>query len=288
MPPKRLGLLALLYYKSGKNHLSDSNATVEQLSVGYFSQFKGLNEILDGIRTKLNLNENSNWRRHVRKLFKKRDKSKQKEKVQEKTPFNESDNLNVNTESKSSGKKSKLKSNGDLEKSLLKTEAKKEKTKQSCSEQSNEVVTKESDESSDSDENSEEEIVGENDVAAAPTTVDDFFITADGSNYLSTAVVSQIQEKGSDDESKSHLPRNQGFEKKSKESSFFHKSDKKPVKLAVNRFEGTKRKWTDNDETQDNEKKPAKIDPELHPSWQAKQKLKPTITEFKGKKITFD
>jgi len=27
---------------------------------------------------------------------------------------------------------------------------------------------------------------------------------------------------------------------------------------------------------------------DLHPSWQAKQKIKPIIQEFKGKKITFD
>lgn len=287
MPPKRLALLSLIYYKSGKNYLADQDATVEQLSVGYFSQSKGLNVVLDSIRSKINLTEKDDWRKQVKKLFKKKDPSKQKEKVQKNTQFTESDNADVKTDAKSKSKKTKQKveSNGKLDK-LSKSAAKTQQPEKNHPEAENDEVSNVSDESDESDGDVEEEIDGQN--TAAPTTVDDFFITADGTNYLSTAVISRNQEEGSDDDGAGHLPRSTGFEKKSRESSFFHKSDKKPVKLAVNRFDGSKRKFTNEGDNQICEKKQTKIDPELHPSWQAKQKLKPTITEFKGKKITFD
>lgn len=283
MSPKRLGLLALIYYKSGKNHLADQQSTVEQLAVGYFSQFKGLNSILDVIRTKLNLENAPEWQKLAKKLFKKKDKTIKKEKVDKKKTKNgfvESDNVEPN--------ESKLeKSNGKQEKSS-KSANKKEKQKKQSEESTQQNVVAPAMESDDSSESS----AAEDDIESvpAPTTVDDFFITADGSNYLSTAVASQKQDDDSDDDSKGHMKHGKGFVKKSNESSFFHKSNKKPVKLATPRSEGSvKRKWSDDKEEQTSTDKQLKtVDTNLHPSWQAKQKLKPTIAEFKGKKITFD
>lgn len=272
MLPKRLGLLALIYYKSGKNYLSDSQSTVEQLAVGYFSQYKGLNSILDAIRNKLNLDNAPDWRRLAKKLFKKKDKSIKKEKIdKKKNAFVESDNVKPN--------ESKLEnSNGNLEKSSK--SANKKQKKQTESTQLDAAAP-----ALESDESSESSATEDNaDSLPPPTTVDDFFITADGSNYLSTAVANKKEDDESDDDSKG-----KGFVKKSNESSFFQKNNKKPVKLATVRSEaGPKRKWSDDREEKVETGKQLKVDPNLHPSWQAKQKLKPTIAEFKGKKITFD
>lgn len=267
--PKRLGLLALVHYKSGKNVLADSQSTVEQLAVGYFSQFKGLNAILDAIRNKLDLDNAPDWHRLAKKLFKKKAEATKKEKKK-----NESDSDKLE------------KSNGKREKSAV---SKKEK-KQTESTQQN-AAALQSDESSESSASEEDD--DDNDVGTeslpAPTTVDDFFVTADGSNYLSTAVASEKPDDDSDDDLKAHKKHGNSFAMKLNESTARQKNSKKPVKLGTNRSEGgEKRKWTDGKDEQPNAGKQLKVDSNLHPSWLAKQKLKPTITEFKGKKITFD
>lgn len=288
MSPKRLGLLALVYYKSGKNYLAESNSTVEQLAVGYFCEHKTVSGILDAIRIKWKLDESWNWRKLVKKLFKKKDKTLNADKVKsKKNSFSETDNTDSKVTPKSKNKKvqQKAEANGKSEKPV---KSQKEKKLPNVSKDVEVTKSEEPDDSSESDEDIDEKPGKKNVVSEAPTTVDDFFITADGSNYLSTAVVNRNQDDDSDGGDNHHLYHGKDFEKKPKEASFFHKSDKKPVKLAVNRFEGIKRKWTNESEEQDQKTKEKKVDPELHPSWQAKQKLKPTITEFKGKKITFD
>lgn len=270
-----MGVLALIYYKSGKNYLADQNSTVDQLTVGYFTEHKGMSAILDAIRNKLNLNASSVWKKPAKKLFRKKDKTSEPEKLakseKKKTPFTETDNPETSARSK----KKKDKQNNSNEKVVKNAKnAIKQQAKHS-----------ESEESGDSPNESEEETdLNEEKVNEPPTTIDDFFITADGSNYLSTAVANKEQDNVSDDDSH---PR-KVFEKKPKEASFFHKSDKRPVRLGSNRFEGTKRRWPNETVEPVHAVKETKIDPELHPSWLAKQKLKPTITAFKGTKITFD
>lgn len=244
--------------------MADQNSTVEQLAVGYFTEFKGLSDVLETIRNKLNLIESTDWKKSAKKLFRKKDKAEKPEKTKKsekkkKGSFTETDDTDTNT--KLRNKKQKQNSVND----------KTEKVAQKRNEES------EDNSDSDSSNESEEKI-------EAPTTVDDFFITADGSNYLSTAVVNKEQENDSGDDSNTRKV----FEKKPKEASFFHKSDKRPVKLGTNRFEDAKRKRLNETVEPIRTVKEMKIDPELHPSWQAKQKLKPTITEFKGTKITFD
>lgn len=269
MSPKRLGLLALIYYKFGKNYLADSQSTIDQLAVGYFSQYKGLNSMFDVIRNKLNLDNAPDWRKLAKKLFKKKDKTIKKERTdKKKNAIEESDNANPN--------ESKLdSSNGKLKKSSKSAKNEQKKKIESAAA----APPLDSDEASESSANEDEA-----DNLPPPTTVDDFFITADGSNYLSTAVANQQEDENSDDDSKG-----KGFVKKSNESSFFQKNNKKPVKLATARSEGaTKLKWSENNVEEVDTGKQSKVDPNLHPSWQAKQKLKPIIAEFKGKKITFD
>lgn len=272
--------MALINYKSGKNYLAIQSSTVEQLAVAYFTEHKTVGPILDAIRNKLNLDDSSNWKKLAKKLFRKNDKTSATEGEKETTETEES--------SDGKGLKKKAKANAKTnEKSIKsKTPSSKETKKQKKSNKSIEQKDTTPSESDESEEESDKETENENNDTAPATTVDDFFITADGSNYLATAVANTKQEEDLDDDH--HPNRGKEFAKKPKEASFFHKSDKKPVKLAVNRFENKKRKWSDNEEEEVHTVKESKVDPELHPSWQAKQKQKPIITEFKGKKITFD
>lgn len=275
--------MALIQYKSGKNYLADQNSTTEQLAVGYFMEHKGVSVILDAILNKLKLNESSDWKKLIKKLFKKKDIEEIKEKAEKakkkKNSFTETDNNDTATKSKNKKSKQKLEENSQIEKTSKK-QNKKESTHKS------DGKTEESESSNDSESDDDHDIDSSNQITEAPTTVDEFFITADGSNYLSTAVVNQNQNQKEDSDNDSGHKK--VYEKKPHESSFFHKSDKKPVKLGSNRFEGTKRKMPEESEVPDYKSKETKVDPELHPSWQAKQKQKPTITEFKGTKITFD
>lgn len=268
MSPKRLGILALLYYKSGKNYLADTSSTLEQLAVGYFCEHKGVCGILNAIRNKLKLDSSKYWMKPARKLFKKKDPTQKEGKANKaKTSFIESDATNSKVVSEAKVKNVKQKS----EKMEIEQKQKQNDLKPNDPE--------ELEESSESDED-----VKEIDVIEPPTTVDEFFITADGTNYLSTAVITRKQEKDTQDDTY----HGNVFGKKPQEASFFHKNDNKPGKLASNRFDSTKRKFPNDSEEHVHKVKETRIDTELHPSWQAKQKLKPTITEFKGKKITFD
>lgn len=285
MSPKRLAVLALINRKSGKNYLADQNSTIEQLAVAYFSEYKTVKGILDAIENKLNLSDSWDWKKTSKKLFRKKDetaKTAKTEKVQKKVGFTETDNTSVK------GKKAKkvAETSGKAKKStdLSAKEIKKQKkSKKTIVEE--DAASVESDESSESEDESDTESTSAKQDTAPSTTVDEFFITADGSNYLSTAVSNTKQDDESDDES--HPNRGKESIKKPHEASFFHKSDKKLPKPATNRIDNKKRKWAENEDEVQTVKEP-KFDPELHPSWQAKQKQKPIITEFKGKKITFD
>lgn len=281
MSPKRLGLLALINHKSGKNYLADQNSTVEQLAVGYFSEYKTINGILDAIQNKLNLHERSDWKKLSKKLFRKKEQTTEAEK--------ETETENSEENSNARGKKKNSKQTADKKgKATTSNESTAKKDKmQKRSKETNVQENRASVESDDSSESEQDSDLEKNDTPAeAPTAIDEFFITADGSNYMSTAVSNSKQEEELDDD---HHP-NQGksYAKKPHEASFFHKSDKKPAQSVVNRFENKKRKWSDNAVEEVHTVKETKLDPDLHPSWQAKQKQKPIIAEFKGKKITFD
>lgn len=140
------------------------------------------------------------------------------------------------------------------------------------------------------------------------TTVDSFFITESGSNYMSTAVVDRVQADGPDDglARKERRAKQFGNTITPKAKKFNNFGDGKPngrgkpaeadgpdhpswsakrKQKVIPDFQGKKTKFgaTDSKAT-----KPAASTGDVHPSWAAKQKQKPTITEFKGLKTTFD
>lgn len=254
MSAKRLGLLSLLYHTSGKkNYLADPNSTVEQLAVGYFCQYKSVTATLDSIEHQLNLNGKNDWQYQVKKLFKTKSnitlKGEQpsRKKIQKDSSFVESDNLD-HAENDDSIKVIESK---DIDGSkTTKRNAVKNKRK--------------------SKENTE---------TNTPSTVDEFFITTEGTSYMSTAVNTQNDNSNNVSEHKSKKAKKP---KHSKAVGKFEREDT-PKKNSG------KQKWNnEKDESIEEEKSIKEIDSSLHPSWIAKQKQKPTITEFKGSRITFD
>uniref|UniRef100_A0A1A9WH24 Serum response factor-binding protein 1 n=1 Tax=Glossina brevipalpis TaxID=37001 RepID=A0A1A9WH24_9MUSC len=161
----------------------------------------------------------------------------------------------------------------------------------------------------------------------ATHTIDPFFITISGEKYLSTAVtvkgdpekINSSEEDGfqfvklnKHTRDKIRLPKKNEkhqnskthTEKYEKNNARYTKSmealhpswaAKKKLRQVFNKFEGTRRTFhEDSDENtanmntqiEENDHNTNNID--LHPSWIAKQKMKPTITAFQGKKIIFD
>lgn len=151
--------------------------------------------------------------------------------------------------------------------------------------------------------------------------VDPFFITDTGENYLSTAVVKRNQNDEDDNNENKrdlHMIKLNNSDKKSvdfRERRQQNRNNNQRDKRAPNnrnswnndkdrstqnkwnnkqsngRDKFSQNKWSDKKQTpQDFRNKNTKNTNEedkLHPSWAAKQKLKPVITGFQGKKITF-
>lgn len=173
-----------------------------------------------------------------------------------------------------------------------------------------------------------EEVIEHSEEPTATTMVDPFFITNDGSNYISTAVIDRTQPDGPENElnrrsrranrsninsvaSKSH-GKNSKFNNPAPKLKSFGGSSRtearKDVPAAANAdvhpswsakrkqksilaFQGKKIKFDGGEDkltTGITKSTTNDAEDKLHPSWAAKQKLKPVITEFKGSKITFD
>lgn len=156
--------------------------------------------------------------------------------------------------------------------------------------------------------------------APVPRTlkVDSFFVTSSGSNYMATAAIERHQPAGPNDGMDRRERRAQKLggsttRDRRSETSFVRRQHHAPPVAAaapaalhpswvakqkskgIEQFQGTKIKFGDTvslPRQQANVVAPTKTPAEqdaakLHPSWVAKQKLKPTISEFQGKKITF-
>lgn len=170
-----------------------------------------------------------------------------------------------------------------------------------------------------------EQAIDDSEEPAATTMVDPFFITTDGSSYLSTAVIDRTQADGPDDDlnrrsrranrlntysagpkanvNNKSTPQLKSFGGSSRNNARKDVPEKADVDVhpswsakrkqkSIPAFQGKKIKFDGSDDKPptSNTKRPidAEESTKLHPSWVAKQKLKPVITEFKGSKITFD
>lgn len=137
--------------------------------------------------------------------------------------------------------------------------------------------------------------------------VDPFFITESGQPYLSTAVVlsDDSNNEADDDEHQNSMERHKHKPLVKKQDynntrfnerhpSWLSKEQQTPV---ISNFKGKKTKFSENGDIAETSiaqpeftaPAPAPANTEgMHPSWVAKQKLKPKIAAFTGKKIKFD
>uniref|UniRef100_A0A1I8PTE3 Serum response factor-binding protein 1 n=1 Tax=Stomoxys calcitrans TaxID=35570 RepID=A0A1I8PTE3_STOCA len=155
----------------------------------------------------------------------------------------------------------------------------------------------------------------EEEMAEDTHVVDPFFVTETGENYLSTAVSNRNQdneEKNDEAQEDLHMiklngkkPNNGYRERKLQQTA--NKYSQRQTSHHKDNYPQKQRKWQEekqknnrlqwnsdtnfqrnnNTKTPPNRKTFEKQDEKLHPSWAAKQKLKPVITSFQGKKITF-
>lgn len=145
---------------------------------------------------------------------------------------------------------------------------------------------KESDESEKSDESEEEEEIIKKPVnkkikkeeieikeETPVQTVDSFFITESGSNYMSSVVLDQNQ---NDEDINTNLP----FHKRVINKNIVHTP-------GINRRQRRQGITVPTFVPQPIEPPKKKLNEDVHPSWLAKQKQR-SIQEFQGKKITFD
>lgn len=282
MSARRLAALALANHKSTKNALADVESTPVQLAVGYFANQDFVQKALESIYQTMNLDGGTTfWKKQVRKLFKKKDGDKVKGTATGKGGATKEQDESATDDQESSDEDGKgsdegsdqsdgesdalIEDNEKVEKPPKSRPAKKPKL-----EKAKPVRNEEND-------NPKPAKSKKNKKAAESTAVDDFFITAEGTSYLSTAVVKEepkVKKEGGEARAKpQHEKRNQPFDKVAPNNRGNGKFEAKP---------SFKRPYEEVAEPK------KEIDPNLHPSWLAKQKQKPIIAGFQGKKITFD
>lgn len=290
--------------KTPNEYISSSESTIEELTIAHVLQFKNIAELIREIRNKLGLDDSTNWDVLIEKFHLGQKRLKPKKKAKK--------NIDGDSEKKTRKKNKRVQANGNVNK---KKPAETADTNENKSDSQNSSTTEE---------------VSKNDIVDNPpteeTTIDPFFITEDGSNYVSTAVASRaetndkvasgiqdrareskmtdISKKPKFNKNNNNYSKKQSFNKTPREVKLktsksidvdesVHPSWKaKRKQTGLLDFKGKKVKFggEDNEVTQTNVNNAStnKDTSDLHPSWVAKQKLKPTITAFKGSKITFD
>lgn len=127
------------------------------------------------------------------------------------------------------------------------------------------------------------------DVDQVPKSEDPFFLSTTGSNYLTTVTTTVSESSGDDDEEE---PPKKQFKRKAGKVQKFNNGHRKE-NGNQHKFEPKVNRQKPTERTQKLNEKPPKaassIEPDIHPSWAAKQQQKKLqIQEFKGTKIKFD
>lgn len=258
-----------------------------------------MTEFIDGLKLKFGLDMvATDWREGISKMGLKKDSDNN---LKKKKPAKEESGTTSYGKVKNEKKESAKENGAKSDDKKVPKEKKAKKEKKSVEKKAKKELPK-----SDPIEH-QEEVASE-----GPLTEDPFFITSDGTNYLSTSAPAAKTDENdaNDSEEESFSGRlnrrarrsgmnlntnsNSNSNTKTKNSSNLNVFSKPEIdpdahpswaakrKLKeIPQFQGKKVKF---DEAEDD----VKPKEELHPSWAAKQKMKPTITEFKGTKVTFD
>lgn len=279
-------MLALCFDKNPAHVLSAVTLPAEEVCIARLLEFKKFSVVVEGIKAKYNLNDSFAWREAVLKLGSK----KKLAGAGKGTTVAKIGSSNKKAENES-------KPTVASEKKERKTKAQKQERKRPASP---------------SLEKQEPKIKKQTVKIDAPLTVDPFFITSDGTNYMSTVAPEEIPENVGE-EGTSAVPLNRrarrsgmmpkpnaagGANRAAPKLEVFAQPEidleahpswaAKRKQKVIPHFQGKKVTFDADDEgaaPKETTKNAARE--ELHPSWAAKQKLKPVISEFKGTKVTF-
>lgn len=264
----RLGALALSSKKTSSQLLSDTKASIEDVCIGRLLHLKAIVSFVSQMKQKYDVDGTLDWQAIVghfadAKVAKKKLTKKNVAKLDAVPDPEHIDGKSARANA-SPAQKKPLKSK---EKSVT------PKVEKSPKEKSMPAKPPKTKKDAEEIENAEEPV--------ATTMVDPFFITNDGTNYISTAVIDRTQPDGpSDDLNRrsrraNRLNNNSDGPKTHTKNAKFNKA---PPKLQS--FGGSSRNETRKDV-------PDNADADVHPSWSAKRKQK-SIPAFQGKKIKFD
>lgn len=304
----RLGALALSSKKTSSQLVSDSKSSIEEICTGRLLSLKAIIAFVSQMKRKYDVDGTLDWQMVIGHFA---DANATKKKLPKK---NVAKRDGAETKDRKDGKLTKAKASPAQKKS--------EKSKDHAV---TPIVQKSPKVKPSKTKKVEEEVAETSEEPAATTMADPFFITNDGSNYMSTAVIDRTQPDGPDDtlnrrsRRANRLTNNSDGPKGHAKSGKFNKStpklksfggsvrnESKPdaeadvhpswsakrKQKSIPAFQGKKMKFDGSeDKPAPGSAKPTNDGDDsskLHPSWAAKQKLKPVIAAFKGSKITFD
>lgn len=310
----RLGALALSSKKTSSQLVSDSKSSIEELCIGRLLCLKAIMTLVSQLKSKYDVNGTLDWQTVIGHFA---DAKAAKKKLTMKNVGQRNGTENAHHKdgkvTKAKAKASPAQKKATKPKDKPVTSAAPKITSTSIKQPSKTKI---------------ETIAEKSEAPTATTMIDPFFITNDGSNYLSTAVIDRVQADGPDDDlnrrsrrinrlnTNSAVPKthakNDKFTKSTPKMTSFGGLTKNDARInvpanadvdvhpswsakrkqkSIPAFEGKRMKFDGSESkvsTVSSVKSPNNVEEKLHPSWAAKQKLKPIISEFKGSKITFD
>lgn len=253
--------------KTSSQLVSDSKASIEEVCIGRLLSLKAIIAFVSKTKSKYDVDGSVDWQGIVGHFA---DAKTVKKKM---TKNNAAENAGANAERKN-GKVSKSKATPAQKKAVTS----KDKPVAPVAQKSPKLKSPSTKKSKKKKVEKVAEITEE---PAATTTVDPFFITNDGSNYVSTAVIDRTQADGPDDALNRRSRRANRLSNNSAGPKAHAKVDK------FNKSAPTLKSFGGSSRNDARKEVPDNADADVHPSWSAKRKQK-SIPAFQGKKMKFD
>lgn len=252
----RLGILVLTSTKKSDELFGDIASTAEEICVGHMQAQGNVKQRMNEIKEKFNLTDALNWREIIAGAGKRKRDSKA-------------------GKTKNVGRKVSKQHN-------MTAKGQREYMEKGPNERTAKIVSKVTP--------SVGLEIGQPDLE---TELDSFFLTSDGRCYESTAVVNRTHSENIGDGSDRHTKRTKKYDRSTNNEMGVKRSDKTEENeniLTGKRASDShqcKKMGRAQRKTQSKFLKPETEEINIHPSWAAKRKTKPVISDFKGSKITF-
>ncbi len=317
--------MALTFDKVPSKILTNQLSSIEDASLASIVTFKTVSVKVNEIKMKLGLNENGDeWREKVNEIGKKKKKKIEKETNKNRNK----ERKEAHKKSKELIKKRDewLVENIDTVDEVVENEEGEDDEEDAEALQTPSVKPKKISTNPIAVNNKTKKLAKKTPNTDSPKTANPFFLTVTGETYLATKIIDRIQPSGPNDglDRRERRAQQLGGASKPKPISkrqYDMPSSSAPITLkksiaiptdlhpswaaklkskGIDKFQGKKMKFNDDNDDDDKPSnnvgksssthsgQPNDDQEKIHPSWAAKQKLKPVISEFKGSKIVFD